>query len=216
MHSDKVKVETADILRCHYNSSVIFTDAICLDKPERELRENELRAGELSAVVFRVGYYMVRSALRIYKLVYDADCDRETEVPADKEEVEAVKKGGFGKDFHKMFAREIYFENVDTATFSLWKDGLLVYHEISARHCEKPSNECIYVCRAAQSMSPDWCEYIGDIYTVKADDLIPDADASLIVYSHYESSSFGMDTWHKLDPNGNLKEFRIDDKYIYM
>ena len=47
-------------------------------------------------------------------------------------------------------------------------------------------------------------EYIGDIYTVKAQELSPDESASLFIYKHYESSRQGVDTWYKFDPAGKI------------
>lgn len=73
-----------------------------------------------------------------------------------------------------------------------------------------PNNVFAYVCHAIiLSGSVNWCEYIGDIYTVKENGSIPDEYASLLVYSHYEGSSFGVDTWYRLDPTGKVTELRL-------
>lgn len=208
MDYNHIGAETDDMLRSHCNGTTIFTDILCLDKTGQELKENELWSGELSAVIFQVGCYIIRSALRIYKLTYDFNCDNESEVPVSKKEVEAVKETGFGKDFHKTFVRDIYYENADSSLLSLWNGGIRVYHEISAGNGAGSGSKYMRVCRALQSMNPEWCEYIGDIFTMKENDTVLDERASLLVYSHYESSSFGMDVWHKLEPDGNLSEFK--------
>ena len=51
-------------------------------------------------------------------------------------------------------------------------------------------------------------EYIGDIYTFKAQESFPDENASLLIYKHCESSRQGVDTWYRFDPSGKLASSR--------
>ena len=210
MNLNNTVSNAANMKRKHVRSDIVVTALWDFNRHEQELAANELLSGELSAVIFEVGCYTVRSALRIYKLAYDADCDGELEVPADKEEVELVKEDGYDKKFHETFSSGLCLGTVDAMSFASWKDELRIYHELSAKHIENPDNEYIHICRIAQSADPEWCEYIGDIYTAKENDSIPDTDASLLVYSHYESSALGVDTWHKLDPDGSVTENRVN------
>lgn len=45
---------------------------------------------------------------------------------------------------------------------------------------------------------------------MKEYDSIPDEYAYLIVYSHYEGMSFGVDTWYRLDPDGKVTKHELN------
>lgn len=191
---EEIDAQGKDVIRKHWNSAAVFTDAWHPGINEETLTEAELLSGELSAVIFQVGCYTVRSAQRVYS-IHEAGDGRELEMPADQAEVEFVK-------------------NISPAYVgapSLNGRLLRVMNEISAKHHASPNNVFAYVCRAILlSGSANWCEYIGDIYTVKENDSIPDEYASLLVYSHYEGSSFGVDTWYRLDPTGKVTKLELD------
>lgn len=207
-----IKPGDGDFMRKCCKSDIVFTDAWSPDGQEWKLPEEELLQGELSAVTFRVGCYIVRSTFRVYKSVYDAYCDREIEVPANKEDVEFIKKEGYGKSFYKSFdcSECTYMGDI----ISPWKENLHIVHEISAKHDMNPDNVFSCVCSAVQYMSSGCCEYIGDIYEVKRSDSTLDEFASLLVYSHCEGGLFGIDTWYKLDPSGNVTKFELSPFHI--
>lgn len=209
MNLNNAVPNAGDMIRKYASSGIVVTDSWNPNGDAQKLTENNLLSGELSAVIFQVGCYTVRSALRVYKLIYNADCDTELDIPADKEDVEFVKKGSCDKKFHETFGSGIYFWAADAMQLPSWKNELRICHEISAKHTADLQNEYICVCRIAQSVDSEWCEYIGDIYTVKENVSISDADASLLVYSHYESSSLGADTWFKLEPSGKVTKLQL-------
>lgn len=191
--SDEIDTQGKDVIRKHWNSTAVFTDAWRPGINEEKLTETELLQGELSAVIFHVGCYTVRSAQRVYS-IQKASNSQDLEMLADQIEVEFVK-------------------NISPAYVgapSLNGRLLRVINEISAKHHASPNNVFAYVCRAILlSGSMNWCEYIGDIYTVKGNDSIPDEYASLLVSCHYEGSSFGVDTWYRLDPTGKVTKLEL-------
>lgn len=190
---------------------LIFTDAWCPGIGEQEVSEGELLAGELSAVTFEVGCYIVRSALRVYT-IHDQDWYLpEPEKPAGEEDVATVKKdlrwneragkiiGADGSIFASWKKTGTYREH-----FPSWKNKLRITQEISARHNSNPDKPFTYICRASNPINGTWYEYIGDIYTVKENDNVPDSGASLLIYFVFISDLYGIDTWYRFDPDGGI------------
>lgn len=79
-----------DVMRKYWNSAIIFTDVLRSDTEKQELVETELLQGEMSAISFRVGCYIVRSAQRVYS-VHKSDDSLELEIPGSQAEVEYIK-----------------------------------------------------------------------------------------------------------------------------
>jgi len=52
-------------MREHWNCLAVLTDSYSNNTQEHEAREESLLDGELSAVIFQVGCYMIRSAQRV-------------------------------------------------------------------------------------------------------------------------------------------------------
>ena len=165
-------------IREHWHRTAVFTDS-WEDKEEKAVPANELLPGELSAVLFQVGCYTVRSAQRVYRVNQDY-----TEMPATLEELETYKN-------HR---------NV----FDGWLGNLRLVHEISARHHDGPEREFILVDGAKNAHNCYWSEEIQSIYTAKKDASIPDENASLFVYKFWIGSSHSVDYWSKLDPTGRM------------
>lgn len=193
MDLEEKDLRAEDTIRRHWKNEAVFTDAWRPDEAEQEIPENELQAGEMSAVIFKVGCYSVRSAWRICKQQDDL------EIPADKEEVDFAKK--------KLKGTENTV--IDVLIYNELPEKLRVVHEISAKHMDNPSDSYTKVCSVTQSRSVMWCEYVGDIYTVKENEAIPDDYASLLVYTHYSGDSFSVDTWYKLEPTGKITTLRL-------
>ena len=210
----RVNKEDKETIQKHWYQSVVFTDAWCVDTDGQKLTEEELQQGELWAVTFRVGCYIVRGARRIYK-IYDPGYSPEMEKPADKEEVELVKKDIGNRYRNKPFRFSADNGNVVAGlqyvrtelSYEL-REKLRDTFEISARHILSPSSGYTYICRAASARSFYWSEKIESIYAVKEHGQIPDEYASLLVCMRYLGSSFSSDTWYKLEPTGKITTLR--------
>lgn len=209
-----VNKEDRETIQKHWSYSVVFTDAWCADTDEQKLPEEELQQGELWAVTSRVGCYIVRAARRFYK-IYDPGYSPEMEMPADKEEVELVKKdigNRYGNE-HLRFVTgngnaAVGLQYVRTELSYELREKLRDTFEISARHISSPSSGYTYICRAASARSLYWSEKIQSIYAVKEHDQIPDEYASLLVCMRFLGSSFSSDTWYKLEPTGKITTLR--------
>lgn len=191
-------------IRKHWGQSVVFTDTSYPARVERaglfrsgelwltwypdwaqELTAEELLPGEISAALFNVGCYTVRSAQ------WACEYQGESMIPASQEKVE--------------FIRKYFADNSDAIMGPFyswpWRYEQRVTHKISARHNSNPDGSFIYVCDAP---SDSWSLFIGAIYTAKENRFMPDEYASLFVHSVYSGSSFSSDTWYKLDPTGKI------------
>ena len=88
-------------LRTHFGSGIIVTaDKM---KNKREVSEDKLRDGEVSAVTYKIGNYAIRESTMLYK--NDDDTYYIQRIPASKEQVEDFKRQ-YGK-------RSILFIGVD-------------------------------------------------------------------------------------------------------
>ena len=189
-----------EMIKQNWNETAVVTDTINLEVQKmHEITEDELLPGELSASVFKVGCYTVRSAQRVYR-IHEDGYSPELEMPADKAEVDLVRK-----------------EPESFVLFPSWRNKLRVAHEISAVHTDNPNNMPIYICRAARAMDFRWSEYIGGIYVAKEHELVPDEYASLFVCLTFTGSSHSFDTWYKLDPIGRTTRLENNSwkKYVY-
>lgn len=185
---------------CHetirkYWSSLAVLTAYTKQNAVKEVPMHQLLPGELSAVIFKVGCYTVRSAQRVYN-VYEPGYSPEMETPASAEDVKLVRKDtqngmGFG-------------------WFS-WSNRLRVTHEISARHKSDLSGKFTYICRAAESRNHMWYETIEEICSAKKNLLDSDSKASLFIHHRYCGDSFGATTWYKLDPDGKIETLYLHD-----
>jgi len=175
-------------LRKHLGNDIIFTGVWTDVADEHQLDDEELFPGELSAAVFTVGCYAVRSAQRVYKKT-----DGSEEVPADKEELEQIKNSN------------------SILGFADYKENLRMTHEITARHNSDPegvfSGNFKYICRATHGRS--WYESIDFICSVKKDSLTSDEYSSLFVLNTYMGDSFSVEDWYKLVPSGEVTTYQI-------
>ena len=83
-------------------------------------------------------------------------------------------------------------------------EGEMLQGELSEKHIGDANNVFTFICRSAEARDGRWCEYIGDIYAVKESEFSLDEFASLLVYIHFEGSSFGIDIWYRFDPVGKV------------
>lgn len=213
------------------NSVPIFTDTWHPAVEGEEVPEGDLFPGELSAVFFRVGCYTLRSAMRVYKVHNpDGSKGQGRKIPAELAEVELVRKD----NYYKTFIEPVISGDIPAAAEypalttviqpPVWRYELCVVHEISAKYNKSAGSGFVHICSAMQyinirdpedmakrSLMPEvsGCyEYIGDIYTFKAQESFPDENASLLIYKHCESSRQGVDTWYRFDPSGKLASSR--------
>ncbi len=182
-------------IRKHWSRTAVVTDS-WRGKEGREAEE--LLPGELSAVVFEVGCYTVRSAQRVYQ-IYEPGYSPEKETPASPEEAALVRK-----DISQR-ARAVMFGA------SSWRNKLRVTHEISARRKDSPDSPFTVICRAAESRDGgrSWSERIAEVFTAKKHIAMPDKDACLFVCNLYVGDSFSVDTWYKLDPAGKIQTLTL-------
>ncbi len=192
------KYEACNTLRKHWNPAVVVTSFMDSARGQK-VPKDELLPGELSAEIFQVGCYTVRSAQRIYT-VCEPGYSPEQEIPASPEDVELVRKE------LPPINTDLPLGSTMTAGigFQSWRSRLRVTHEISARHQNNPNGSFTVICRAAQSRNCTWHEMIWPILTAKEHIAVPNKQASLFVCNTYVGDSFSTETWYKLSPAGEI------------
>jgi len=183
-------------IRKHWSPTAVFLGAHHSEHGT-PVPTSKLLPGELSAVTFRVGCYIVRSARRVYN-IHEPGYSPDLETPASIEDVELVRKDTCGGNLVGM-------------GFCSWRDRLRITHEISARHKFWEEDDFTYICRAAEARNASWYENISGICVAKKNILVPDSRASLFVCNSWTGSSFGSETWYKLSSYGKIKELHLHD-----
>lgn len=188
---EQLEREGIETLHTHLGKNIVFTGLWSGMKEERELEDNELLEGELSAVTFKIGCYIIRSAMRLYQ---DKDGIHYTErVPVTKDMLDEYKKNCAGMK----------------AWFGQY-NGVRKVHEISATYTlsvdEISGGEWKFICLATDSRA--WSESVDFIGTVKKDSSVEEEQAELFVLKTYTGSSYGVANWYKFTPSGELKEYQ--------
>ena len=173
----------------HLGKNIIFTDV--WDNSEiREVQEHELMEGEISASIFRVGNYIVRSSKCLYKDIGDTYyTDR---IPAEEENMSLYRE-------NKNDVRLMYME----------PEGTRFVHGIFAKYVDSEygneTNEWKFICIAATSVS--WDESIDFIATVSNSKTTDDEKEMLFVLKNYTGSSHSVAYWYKFMKDGTVTEY---------
>lgn len=165
-----------------------------------DIQEEELLLGEISAFTFQVGCYTVRSAYRVY-MNYEQD-GHYFERPAGKEDVEMVRKD---LEWSSRLKGWFYKDRRSSLPSGLRITRLT--YEISAIHNSSYKRVFTYICSIDAEWHISYSEYVKDICTIKENKTVSDECDSLLIYIVYTGSSFGVDTWYRLDPDGKITRF---------
>lgn len=179
-----------ETLRKHLGNDIVFTGVWADAKDQYDLEDSELLEGELSACVFQVGCYAIRSSHHLYQDTEEVHYSKK--IPATQEVITSYKESG-----------------EDVAALLLM-DEVREVHEISAKLHTAGAVPSIEgwkdICLAAASMR--WSECVSFIGTVKSNASISDEQAELFVLKTYIGDSFGVDHWYKLGLDGTVWEYQ--------
>lgn len=215
MYSKGVDSMDKKDIRNHWNSDAVFTDVWNPDINGQELTEAELLPGELSASVYTVGCYIVRSAQRVYK-VHEPGFWSERVAPASKEEAEFVRK--YIGDRNMRDLAEYYNTFGWLPMRPPWEhDNLFTVHEISAKHHADTASQFTFICKAAHDrcVRPEassfrgirmWYQNIGCICTAKKHIGISNECVSLFV-CNMSWGDYMFRRWYEFNPVGNITKF---------
>lgn len=196
----KISADTKATLWKHWCPTAVFTGGWCSGH-EKKVPSAKLLQGELSAEISTVGCYLVRSAIRVYKVHEPGYCP-ELEAPADQNDMDElwryINEWGDLEGFLAIGAWCVVEKSLS--------QRLRITHEISARHKDDPNPEFVYLTRTTQARTSMWYESISCICSAKKKAFVPDRDASLFVCNTYVGDSFSADTWYKLSRFGKIKK----------
>lgn len=199
----KISADAKATLWKHWYPTAVFTGS-WYSGQEKKMDSAKLLQGELSAKTSTVGCYLVRSAIRVYKIHEPGYCP-ELEVPADQNDMDLlwqyINEWGNLDDFLAMDAW--------CAVGRPWSQRLRITHEISARHKDDPNPEFVYITRTAQARNLMWHESINCICTAKENVFVPDRNASLFVCNTYVGDSFSVDTWYQFSRFGKITRLEL-------
>lgn len=178
------------ILRRHLGDNIIITDFYNDETKVQALDESELLEGELSAVLFNVGCYSIRSSKCLYRDEDKNNNHYTDRHPATREEIRMVKEMNF--------------------TWSIQPEGFRIVDEIAAKYNETEfAMDYKFVCMATTARSSRWSETINTICTVMHNQSIPNNETILYVNQTYIGDSFSVDDWYAFYPDGTIKSYRI-------
>jgi serine/threonine protein phosphatase 1 len=194
-----------ETLRKHLGNDIVFTGVWGDATEERQLEDSELLPGELSAVIFTIGCYTVRSAQRVYKEHEDyGSFLPENAVPADEKDLAFVKES-------KYYSSQSWTLN-DVSLPSPWDGELRITQEITAKHNSDPegvfAGNFKYVCRAVHKAMTNGDEVIELISAIKKDASSSDENASLFVLLRINYLTALFAKVYRLAQNGVITEYR--------
>lgn len=174
----------------HLGEQIVFTGVYMYEQEGDEIKGSELLEGEISASIFEIGDYLIRCAQRLYQ---DNDRIRYTErIPATRDMINEYMINNSVIDFIR--GRSV---------------GLRKCYEISVRYIGEKENassdEWKYICLATDSAS--WSESIDFMATVKKNNFESNKTAHLFVQKRFIGSSYTVDYWYQLTPDGNMTEY---------
>ena len=188
------------VLRSHLGNDIVFTGTWEDAAEERELEEEELFEGEISASVFTIGCYNVRIAECLYVDDAESGIHYMQRVPATRDRIARYQAS------HAERARA-WAAGYSMASGIGLERGVQVVTEVSAMN-QSESGAAVdrwqNICMAALSGGLSWSERIDYICTVKKDDTVPDGQAVLFVLNRYMGDSHTSEDWYKFTPDGRV------------
>ena len=178
-HRNQNIYRAIEAFRKHFGNDIILMGTWDNPRNKRQLEDDELLLGEISAIIYEIGHYTVRSAEWLYKDSYH-------DKPADMEDIIKMRKR--------------------TATglgdFDIRSRMACV---ISAKHNSDPygifANEFKDVCRAVYGRL--FGDHISYICALKKNAFVPDELAGLYVQSIYCGDCRTIRSCYKIDPHGD-------------
>lgn len=189
--------EGIETLHRHLGDTILIT-GLWEKAEETEVEENKLLEGELSAFIFKIGNYLIRSSMCLYQ-----DTDENAyhkRIPATQDRIAAYGKSG---DYVMLSDRE----------------GVREVHEISAIYKGGDSaskKEWNFICLATEGQMGRWRESIDFICTVKKDSSVPEEQEVLFVQKTYLGDAYCSKDWYKLTSDGRVTEYQEGHEYPSM
>lgn len=179
-------------LKTRFGSGVVVTATIKNKLREHEISKDKLCKGEVAAVSYFIGPYVIRDSIMLYK--DDGDIHYTDRIPAEEKDVEEFREGqsvprlllglGFDKPYRPV-------------------------RVIHARYRNDASAKWHYICGATEAKSMIWSESISFIGTAKKNVFDSDKKSDLFVLVEYTGDSFSTETWHRFNPDGETKEYYL-------
>lgn len=159
-----------EALHAHLGDGIVVTGTWAEAEGERELEEEELFEGEISASVFTIGCYTVRIADCLYVDDIESGTHYTQRVLAGRDRIAGYRVS------HVERTRA-WAAGYSIASEIRLERGVRVVTEVSAMN-QTGSGAAVdcwqNICMAALSKGSSWSEEIGYICTVKKDDTVPD------------------------------------------
>lgn len=196
-------------LRNHLGPNIVFTGTWAEVADMRELEEEELLEGEISASVFTVGYYAVRIAECLYVEDVSVGVYYTERVSAESNKIMECRNE------HKRIRQAADDGYGFTKGISTMEEGVRIVTEVSAIYGSQSGtavDSWQNICMAAPDHEGSGS--IEYICTVKKDDTISDGQAVLFILKHLERSSDSVEIWYKFTPDGKVEQYRVDDSKV--
>ena len=200
------EVYAKETLRVHLGSDIVFTETWTEVEYERELEEEELMEGEVSASVFKVGCYTVRMAYCLYVDDRGRNLPYTEKVPAEKEKLIAYRKE------EKRIGQESEEDGFTIAGLCPIGKMVRMVTEVAAMYGSESGaamDSWQNICMAAPDHEGSGS--IEYICTVKKDDKTPDGQAVLFILKLPERNPDSVGIWYKFTPDGKVEQYRGDD-----
>ena len=219
---DKMQVEYLEqcknTLYEHLPEGIVIGNAADLQNPDRMLEKDELWDGELEAALYQVGCYSVRCSLRLYRKWDDVTPQYHLDAPNLTAGLNANSKheaNGVPAEYYRPATREEfdqYWNEIKNP--SIWGGGstsdFMKVNEVFAAYVgDGRTSEYRYVCHTEYAEFSSYTDTVSFIGTVKIGATEPDHCADLFVGTCYTGSSYSVESWYSVSPDGQTSEYCI-------
>lgn len=219
MEADRLDAES-HLLYEHLPQGVVIENITnpCVSGNEvRVLAEDELREGELSALVYQVGCYSVRIADRVYREGKFESSD--SEIPLEgkgvsKGEAIAAHSADIsplqGRFFRLATKEELEEYRIATRNpFKAMMNPPSEYQKVKEVTAAYMGSEYKNICQAMCSKYGRYFDELTFLGSIKRCRSVPDSQASLLVGRTYVGDSYNENYCYIFSPDGYLREYWV-------
>lgn len=205
-----------------FPEGVVIESAVNFSASAHTLGENELKEGELSASIYKVGCYTVRIAERVYR---EEDFEPSFNTSEDKEirlEGKTIKQGEAIKadsadipplksKYNRPAAKDELeeYRNAVKNPCKAMVNPPLKYQKVQEVTAAYMDGEFKNVCQtmyAKHGMYTDTLTFMG---MIKRNKSVPDSDASLLIGREYVGNSFSIEYYYIFSLDGYIRYFDV-------
>ena len=217
------KAAVSDEVYKHFPEGVVIESAMNSSASAHTLSENELKEGELSASIYKVGCYSVRIAERVYRegdFEPSFNTSEDTEIRLEGKSIkqgEAIKadsadipplKSRYCRPAAKDELEE--YRNAVKNPYIAVVNPPLKYQKVQEVTVSYMGGEFKNVCQTMYAKHGLYSDTLTFMGTIKRSESVPDSDVSLLIGRTFVGNSYTIEYYYIFSPDGYIHCFTVD------